>query len=96
MKPLQTTKRYDAWLLSINDATARLKIVQRTGRARQGNLGDHKGVGNGVIELRIHYGPGYRVYLTQRHGELIILLGGGTKKTQKADILQAIALAETY
>ena len=62
----------------------------------QGNFGDSKSVGGGVRELRIHYGPGYRVYYGQDGDRLIILLGGGSKKRQSQDIAQAIARWETY
>ncbi len=96
MKTLQTTKEFDAWLLSLRDSVAKERISKRLVRLVHGNWGDYKSVGGGVIELRIHAGPGYRIYLTQRRGELILLLAGGTKKTQSADIMRAILLAKLF
>lgn len=71
---------------ALADATAVYTIASRIERLRFGNFGDSKGVGGGVTELRIHVGPGYRVYVTQRGRQLIIVLGGGTKRRQARDI----------
>lgn len=68
----------------------------RVGRLRQGNAGDFKSVGGRVLELRIHHGPGYRVYFTQCGNALILLLCGGDKSTQQADIKQAQLLAQNW
>lgn len=80
---------FAAWLGSLTDLRARAKIRVRLDRLHLGNRGDAKAVGAGVHELRIDYGPGYRVYFGQDGPTLIILLGGGTKKTQPQDIRRA-------
>jgi len=72
---------------------AKVRIFDRIRRLRDGNLGDVKPVGKGVSEMRISYGPGYRLYYTQRGDSLIILLCGGDKSSQKEDIARAIAMA---
>lgn len=77
------------WLAGLRDAEARARIVSRLDRLRAGLLGDWKGVGEGVCELRIDYGPGYRVYYAQDGKALILLLCGGDKRTQAKDIEQA-------
>lgn len=85
---MQTTE-FAAWLPTLRDRRASAKIVERLYRASNGNFGDVKSVGGGVSEMRIDYGPGYRVYFSQRGNELVILLCGGDKRTQKRDILLA-------
>ena len=83
------------WLRRLDDATAKAKISARVRRLAFGNPGDVKPVGEGLSELRIHYGPGYRVYFTRRGEMLIVLLcGGGNKRTQRRDIETAKALAK--
>ena len=82
-----------AWIEALRDRTARTRIVARLRRLQLGNAGDIRPVGGGVSELRIHYGPGYRVYLTQRGETFIVLLCGGDKGTQAADIARARLLA---
>ncbi len=77
------------WLLKLNDRTARARIRVRLNRIRLGNFGDCKSVGEGVSELRINYGPGYRVYFGKRGLTVVILLAGGTKQTQAQDIRSA-------
>jgi len=86
---LVETPFFSDWLGSLRDRRARARIVTRLDRLAGGNFGDHKSVKDGVFELRIDYGPGYRVYLFQRGKELVILLCGGDKRTQDADIAQA-------
>jgi putative addiction module killer protein len=81
------------WFDDLSDQEARNKIFVRIRRLRAGNLGDFKSVGAGVSELRIHYGPGYRIYFTWKGKELILLLAGGDKGSQKRDILAARELA---
>jgi putative addiction module killer protein len=81
--------KYASWVRSLNDARAKAKISVRVDRLVLGNPGDVRPVGNGVSEMRIDYGPGYRVYFGQHGGRLIILLCGGTKKTQASDITEA-------
>lgn len=77
------------WLESLKDRKARAQIKVRLDRVRLGNLGDHKSVGNGVMELRISYGPGYRVYFGRVGKKIILLLCGGDKSTQAKDIKKA-------
>lgn len=81
---------YQVWLDSLRDNRARAKITTRVERAAKGNFGDNEPVGSSVRELRIDYGPGYRVYYVVNGTEVIILLGGGTKERQQKDIDQAI------
>ena len=80
---------FEIWYSSIRDAQARARIRARLTRVEAGNLGDYKTVGEGVCELRVDYGPGYRVYFAQSGHILIILLAGGVKSSQEADILAA-------
>jgi putative addiction module killer protein len=80
---------FDEWLRELRDANAVARVLARVGRIRRGNLGDCKPVGEGVSELRVDYGPGYRVYFGQKGQTLVILLCGGDKRTQERDICQA-------
>ena len=85
---------YQAWIDELKDRRAAARIDDRIIRLQTGNPGDSKSVGSGVSELRIHFGPGYRVYYTRReNGDLVILLAGGTKRTRARDIKLAIAIA---
>lgn len=84
---------FTAWLDSLADASVRGVVLARIKRLERGLLGDVEPVGNGVCELRIHVGAGWRIYFTQRDGRLVILLAGGSKRTQKSDIRRAKALA---
>lgn len=93
MVEIRKTKIFANWLDGLRDIQARARIQARLARLAAGNLGDVKPVGGGVSELRIDYGPGYRVYYTQRGNEVVILLAGGDKKTQAADIKTALRLA---
>lgn len=77
------------WLDCLRDMRARVKIEKRLERVRSGNLGDYRSVGEGVFELRIDYGPGYRVYFGQIGSTIIVILSGGDKSTQEQDILTA-------
>lgn len=94
MKSILTTEIFDDWLANLKDRQAARRIQVRIDRAEEGNLGDCKPVGEGVSEMRIHYGPGYRVYFTQRGMEIIILLAGGDKLTQAKDIKTALEIAK--
>lgn len=80
---------FKEWLESLRDVNGRAKIRIRLDRARLGNLGDHKQLDGGVWELRIDYGPGYRVYFAKEGNRIILLLIGGDKATQRRDIAQA-------
>jgi putative addiction module killer protein len=84
------TEAFQHWMERLTDAVARTRILARLRRASLGNLGDWKAVGGGVAEMRVDHGPGYRVYFTRRGNRLILILAGGTKKTQAADIAKAI------
>lgn len=86
---------FDKWLVRLKDVKGRARIVARIRSAELGNLGDVKPVGDGISEMRIHFGPGYRVYFIQRGRLLIFLLIGGDKSSQNRDIAKAKALAET-
>lgn len=91
---IRETERYSNWLSGLKDAKARARILVRINRLALGNPGDVKHVGSGVSELRLFYGPGYRVYYVQRGEALIILLVGGDKSSQQSDIAEAIELAK--
>lgn len=84
------------WLRSLKDVTARAKIRVRLNRIRLGNFGDCKPVGGGVQELRVPYGPGYRVYFGRTEKTIVILLCGGDKKTQNKDIQKAQGFWQDY
>jgi len=88
------TAEFRDWLNGLRDRKARLRIDDRLKRLASGNAGDTKSVGEGVQELRLHFGPGYRVYYTWRDGVLIILLNGGDKGSQARDIALALRLAK--
>ena len=93
MPEVRQTEAFARWLDGLRDLRARAKIQVRIERLRTGNPGDVKSVSKGISELRISYGPGYRVYFTRRGLTIIILLAGGTKKSQPADIRKAEELA---
>jgi putative addiction module killer protein len=90
---VRQTETYAEWFASLRDQKARARIDVRIRRLSMGNPGDVKPIGSGVSELRIDYGPGYRVYFSQRGPMLIILLAGGDKGTQDRDIKKALELA---
>lgn len=93
MNTIQTTEVFDDWFNSLKDRAARARIQARIDRAEDGNFGDCKPVGEGVSEMRIHAGAGYRVYFKQIGMEIFVLLAGGNKATQQQDIKAAIELA---
>jgi putative addiction module killer protein len=93
MTQIRKTETFAQWLDGLRDVRARARVQVRIERLAAGNAGDVEPVGEGVFELRIDYGPGYRVYF-KRHGrEVVILLAGGDKRTQSADIKTALRLA---
>lgn len=94
MIEVRQTPAFSTWLHALKDVRARARINARIDRLSFGNLGDVKPVGGGVSELRIEYGPGYRVYFVQHGRALVILLCGGDKSTQDRDIRTAKALAQ--
>ena len=93
MKEVSQTKVYMKWYSRLKDRVAKMRIAVRIRRVQNGNVGDAKPVGDGVFELRFNFGPGYRVYYTERGDEIIILLAGGDKSTQQSDITAAKRLA---
>jgi putative addiction module killer protein len=93
MLEIQQTETYRAWERRLRDSRARAAIAARIFRLANGLAGDVSPVGGGVSELRIHYGPGYRIYFQQRGNELVILLCGGDKASQQRDIETAKRLA---
>ena len=93
---VQLLEGFAVWLSSLRDARARTKIVARLTRLSWGNAGDAAPVGEGVSELRIHYGPGYRVYHLQHGADLAIVLGGGDTGSQAGDIKAAHGLARQW
>lgn len=90
---VRQTVKFSTWLHALRDERARTRITDRLVRVQAGNLGDVKPVGDGVSELRIDYGPGYRVYFVRRGAVVIVLLCGGDKRTQGADIKRAKRMA---
>ena len=93
MVEIRKTDLFAKWIDNLRDVQAKARVLVRIERLASGNAGDVKPVGAGLSELRIDYGPGYRVYFTKRGSELIILLAGGDKSSQAADIKVAIRLA---
>jgi putative addiction module killer protein len=93
MPIVKRTEEFSNWIRSLRDLRARAKVLSRVDRLALGNPGDVMPVGNGVSELRINYGPGYRVYYVQRGEEYVVLLCGGDKDSQDADIKSAKKLA---
>jgi putative addiction module killer protein len=91
---IRRTSAFDKWLRKLRDAQAKAKVLVRIQRLALGNPGDVKPVGEGISEMRIDYGPGYRVYYTQRGSEVIVLLVGGDKSSQESDIARAMELAK--
>ena len=96
MNSFQRTSEFDAWLKALRDPIGKARIISRIRSAEAGNFGDCEPVGEGVSEMRIHYGPGYRVYYSRKGDVVYLLLCGGNKSTQKSDIKQAKALLKSY
>ena len=90
---IYTTEVFDRWFAALKDKQAARRIQVRIDRAEDGHLGDHKSVGQGVWEMRLHHGPGFRVYFMWRGEEMVILLAGGDKSSQAKDIETAQGLA---
>ena len=95
MVEVRQTDEFNGWLKALRDSRARAKIAARTRRLADGNPGDVKPVGEGISELRIHHGPGYRVYFVKIGDPIVVLLCGGDKSTQSADIANAKAIAQS-
>ena len=93
MLEIRQTEAYRRWFAALSDRQARARIDIRIRRLSLGNPGDVKGVGEGVSEMRLQYGPGYRIYFVRRGDEYVVLLAGGVKASQRTDIQRALALA---
>ena len=94
MIEVRRTEEFSRWLHRLRDDNAAARIVARIRRAELGNLGDYSSVGGGVMEMRVDYGPGYRVYFARQGDTIVILLCGGDKSTQHRDIKRAKELME--
>lgn len=94
MPTIRRTARFSTWITDLRDVNAVARITKRIDRLMLGNPGDVKPVGEGVSEMRIDYGPGYRIYFTQQGREIVVLLCGGDKGSQDRDIRDAKALAK--
>ena len=92
---LKTTPEFDRWLAGIRDRMVVQRLNARLRKATLGNLGDVKPVGGGVYEMREHFGPGWRMYYARRGEVVVLMLGGGVKSTQAADIARAVNRAAT-
>jgi putative addiction module killer protein len=93
---VRQTEEFSGWLHRLRDANAVARIVGRMRRMEMGNPCDTRSVGQGILEMRIDYGPGYRIYYVHRGAQIAILLCGGDKRTQRRDIKRAQRLAETF
>ena len=91
---VQMTEAYRDWIGSLKDRVGRARVQVRVDRLVHGNPGQHRVLSDGVCELKVDFGPGYRVYYTERAGVLIVLLAGGDKSSQQQDIKAAISLAK--
>jgi putative addiction module killer protein len=96
VKHIRKTSDFIQWLKKLIDSNARFRIYKRIERLAEGNPGDIKPVGEGISEMRIDYGPGYRVYFKDTGKEIIVLLCGGDKRTQQTDIEKAKDIARNY
>ena len=90
------TAEFTDWLTGLKDRPTRIRLARRLNKARRGNLGDTKPVGDGVFEMREFFGPGWRMYYVERSGALVVMLGGGEKSSQANDIKRAKKLAEEW
>jgi putative addiction module killer protein len=95
MYSIKALPEFTSWLYSLKDGVTRIRLARRLDKAQRGILGDVKAVGEGVFEMREHFGPGWRLYYVQHGQTLIVILAGGDKSTQSADIAKAIKLAAT-
>lgn len=96
MYSIETTEEFDLWIAGIKDTTTRIRLNRRIDKAQRGLLGDVSPVGEGVFEMREFFGPGWRMYYVQQGNVLLIMLGGGDKSTQQADIASAVQLARLF
>ncbi len=94
MIEVRQTAEFSAWLRRLKDAKAKARIAARVERMKFGNLGDYKSLGGALMEIRVDFGPGYRVYFVRQGAAIVLLLCGGDKRTQQRDIRRAYELAE--
>ena len=94
MLQIRKTDVYAEWIDNLRDLQGRARILVRVERLASGNPGDVKAISGGVSELRVHFGPGYRVYFSERGDDIVILLAGGDKRAQTRDIQTALQLAK--
>lgn len=95
MYTIKSLPEFTTWLNRLKDRTVQRRLLVRLRKAALGNLGDVKAVGGGVFEMREHFGAGWRMYYVQRGQVVVVMLGGGNKSTQSADVARAIRLAAT-
>ncbi len=95
MYTIKRLPEFDIWLNSLKDSKTRVRLARRLDKVQRGLLGDVAPVGEGVYEMREFFGPGWRMYYTERNGVLIVMLGGGDKSSQQQDIACALSLAKT-
>ncbi len=95
MIEIKRTPEFDRWFNGLKDVTTKMRLVTRLKKVSRGNLGDVQSVGEGVSEMREHFGKGWRMYFVQRGSVLVVMLGGGGKSTLARDIVKAIALSKT-
>lgn len=96
MKHIKITEEFEKWFTKLKDRKTRIVIQSRIDRLEEGHYGDNKYLTDGVSELRIFFGAGYRIYFCERDGEIIIILAGGTKSGQSRDIKKAIEIATRF
>ncbi len=96
MIEIQSSREFDLWIDTLRDRQAAAKVFDRIQRLQDGNPGDIKSVGDGVLEMRINYGPSYRIYYTYKGAVIVLLLCGGDKSTQVKDIRRAIQIAAKW
>lgn len=95
MFDVRLTDEFSEWLAALRDTKTRARLLKRLRKVENGNLGDVKAVGDGVMEMREHFGPGWRMYYVQMGSVIVVMLGGGDKSSQTSDIAAAKELAET-
>jgi len=96
MFAVKQTPEFERWIKGLKDSSVRLRLARRLDKAQRGILGDVAPVGEGVSEMREHFGPGWRMYFIRQGDVLILMLGGGDKSSQSADIAKALALAKSH
>lgn len=96
MAAIRTTQHFDAWFAALRDRAVRARLKARVDRLAFGNPGQHRVLAGGVVEMKADFGPGYRIYFTQRGEQLVLLLVGGSKVTQQQDIALALKLAKEW